>query len=113
MTTAQVPGRPAPRLLTAEMIAGMRPGSVVVDLAAETGGNCEPTRPGETVAVGGVTVLGPLNLPSAVPLHASQTYARNVATLLGHLSRDGRLALDPADEIAGPMLVVHAGRVRA
>ncbi len=113
VTTAAVPGRPAPRLLTAEMIRTMRAGSVVVDLAAETGGNCELTRPGETVREAGVVVLGPLDLPSALPFHASQLYGRNVTTLLQHLSADGRLRLDPADEIAGAMLVVHDGKVRA
>jgi NAD(P) transhydrogenase subunit alpha len=112
VTTAQVPGRPAPRLLTAEMIRSMRPGSVVVDLAAETGGNCELTRAGETVVEAGVTVLGPVNLPSSVAFHASQMYGRNVTTLLQHLAKDGRLALDPQDEIAGAMLVVHDGQVR-
>jgi NAD(P) transhydrogenase subunit alpha len=112
VTTAQVPGRPAPRLVTAAMVRAMRPGSVIVDLAAETGGNCELTRAGEIVAVGGVTVLGPRDLPSRVPLHASQTYGRNVSALAVHLAPKGALVLDPADEIAGPMLVVHAGKVR-
>ena len=113
VTTAQVPGKPAPRLLTAEMVRGMRPGSVVIDLAAETGGNCELTRPGETVVDSGVTVIGAVNLPATVPFHASQMYGRNVTTLLQHLFRDGRLQLDPKDEIAGAMLVVHDGKVRA
>jgi NAD(P) transhydrogenase subunit alpha len=113
VTTAQIPGKPAPRLLTAEMVRGMRPGSVVVDLAAETGGNCELTRPGETVVEAGVTVIGAVNLPASVPFHASQMYGRNVTTLLQHLFRDGRLHLDPQDEIAGAMLVVHDGKVRA
>jgi NAD(P) transhydrogenase subunit alpha len=112
VTTAQIPGRPAPRLITAEMIRTMRRGSVVVDLAADTGGNCELTRPGETVVEAGVTIIGAVDLPSSVPQHASQMYGRNVTTLLQHLSRDGRLHLDPADEIAGPMLVVHEGKVR-
>jgi NAD(P) transhydrogenase subunit alpha len=112
VSTAAIPGKPAPRLLTAEMIRSMRPGSVVVDLAAETGGNCELTRPGETVVEGGVTVIGPLDLPSTVPFHASQMYGRNVTTLVQHLTKDGKLHLDPADEIAGPMLVVHGGKVR-
>lgn len=113
VTTAQIPGRPAPRLVTAAMARAMRPGSVLVDLAAETGGNCELTRAGETVTVDGITVLGPVDLPSRVPLHASQSYGRNVSALLGHLSHEGRLALDPTDEIAGPMLVVWRGKVRA
>jgi NAD(P) transhydrogenase subunit alpha len=112
VTTAQIPGKPAPRLLTAEMIRSMRPGSVVVDLAAETGGNCELTRAGETVVEGGVTILGAVNVPSTVATHASQLYGRNVTTLLQHLSKDGRLALDLQDDIAAAMLVVHDGKVR-
>jgi len=112
ITTAQIPERPAPRLVTAEMVRGMRPGSVIVDLAAETGGNCELTRPGETVDAGGVTIIGPVNLPSTVPQHASQMYSRNVQSLLEHLLRDGALRLDLADEIAGAMAVTHAGEIR-
>jgi NAD(P) transhydrogenase subunit alpha len=112
ITTAQIPGKPAPRLLTAEMVRSMRPGSVVVDLAAEAGGNCELTRAGETVVEGGVQVIGAVNLPSTVPFHASQTYGRNVVTVLAYLAKEGKLALDPADEIAGAMLVVHDGKVR-
>ncbi len=113
ITTAAIPGKPAPRLVTAEMIRSMRPGSVLVDLAAETGGNCELTRPGETVVEAGVAVIGAVNVPSSVPFHASQMYGRNVTTLLQHLStKEGRLNVDPADEIAGAMLVVHDGKVR-
>jgi NAD(P) transhydrogenase subunit alpha len=113
ISTAQIPGKPAPRLLTGEMVRSMKPGSVVVDLAAETGGNCELTRAGETVVDQGVTVLGPLNLPATIPFHASQMYGRNVLTLLEHLSgTEGALVLDPADEITGPMLVAHDGKVR-
>jgi NAD(P) transhydrogenase subunit alpha len=112
VTTAAIPGKPAPRLLTADMVRTMRPGSVIVDLAAETGGNCELTRPGETVVEAGVTVLGPLDLPSGVPFHASQMYGKNVTTLLQHLVKDGGLRLDLEDEIAGAMLVVHDGEVR-
>jgi NAD(P) transhydrogenase subunit alpha len=112
ITTAAIPGKPAPRLITAEMIRSMRPGSVVVDLAAETGGNCELTRPGETVVEAAVAVIGAVNVPSSVPFHASQMYGRNVTTLLQHLStKEGRLNVDPADEIAGAMLVVHDGKV--
>jgi NAD(P) transhydrogenase subunit alpha len=110
--TAQVPGRPAPRLLDAATVRAMRPGAVIVDLAAETGGNCELTRAGETVIEAGVTILGPVDLPSTVPLHASQTYGRNVLALVEHLSHEGALALDVTDEIAGPMLVVWRGKVR-
>jgi NAD(P) transhydrogenase subunit alpha len=85
---------------------------VIVDLAAETGGNCELTRPGETVVEHGVQIIGAVGLPSTLPFHASQMYGRNVTTVLQHLAKDGKLAIDPADEIAGPMLVVHDGRVR-
>jgi NAD(P) transhydrogenase subunit alpha len=106
ITTALVPGRPAPRLVTEEMVAGMKPGAVVVDLAAESGGNCALTRAGESVVTAnGVTVLGPVNLPSTVPVHASQMFSKNVLTLLQHMMRDGKLAVDPADEIAGAMIV--------
>jgi H+-translocating NAD(P) transhydrogenase subunit alpha len=105
VTTAQIPGRAAPRLVTADMVRSMRPGSVIVDLAAETGGNCELTRHGETVFVEGVTVIGPVNLPSTVPLHASQMYSKNVLTLLQHLIKDGGVAIDASDEITGPMLL--------
>ena len=113
VTTAQVPGRPAPRLVTTAMVESMRPGSVVVDLAAESGGNCELTRPGETVVTNGVTVLGPLNVASTVPYHASQMLSRNVLTLLQHLgTKEGALQVDVADEITGAMAVTHAGEVR-
>ncbi len=111
--TAAIPGKPAPRLLGAAAVQGMKPGSVIVDLAAETGGNCELTRPGETVVAGGVTILGPVLLAATLPFHASQQYGRNVLTLLQHLSAGaGTPRLDPADEITGAMLVVHQGRVR-
>ncbi len=105
VTTAQIPGRPAPRLLTEDMVRSMRPGSVIVDLAAETGGNCELTRVGETISVHGVTIVGPVNLPSSLPLHASQMFSRNVLTLLQHLIREGELRLDREDEIVAPMLI--------
>jgi NAD(P) transhydrogenase subunit alpha len=114
VSTAAIPGRPAPRLVTADMVATMKPGSVIVDVAAETGGNCELTRPGETVEAHGVTILGPLNLPSTVPAHASAMFSRNVLTLLQHLStKEGALQLDVADEITGAMAVTHDGAVRA
>jgi NAD(P) transhydrogenase subunit alpha len=120
ITTAAVPGKRAPVLVTREMVAGMAPGSVVVDVAAERGGNCELTRPGETVVEGGVTVLGPLNLPATVPYHASQLYARNVATFLAHLLRDAKeagpqaqaaITLDMADEITRETLITRGGEV--
>ena len=97
--TAAVPGRPAPKIVTAAMVAGMRPGSVIVDLAAETGGNCEATRPGDTIEVGGVTVAGPLNLASSGALHASEMYARNVFNFVSLLLKDGALAFDWNDEL--------------
>ena len=105
ITTAQIPGRPAPTLITEEMIRSRRPGSVVMDLAAETGGNCALTRCGEKVVIGGVSVFGPLNLPASLPLHASQMFSRNVLTLLQHMIKDGELLIDPDDEIVGPMLM--------
>jgi NAD(P) transhydrogenase subunit alpha len=107
VTTAQIPGRPAPRLITAEMVRSMRPGSVIVDLAAETGGNCELTRAGETVVEGGVKIIGPVNLPATVPLHASQMFSRNVLTLLQHMVKDGAVVAGADDEILGPMLVAR------
>ena len=111
ITTAAVPGKKAPVLVSGEMVKGMAPGSVVVDLAAERGGNCELTKPGETVVENGVTVLGPTNLPSTVPYHASQMYSKNIATLLVHLVKDGALELNLDDEITREMLVTHGGDV--
>lgn len=99
ITTALVPGRPAPRLVGAEAVRGMRPGSVIVDLAGETGGNCELSEPGEVVSREGVTIAAPLNLPATVPEHASQLYARNVQALLELMIHDGRLSLDLTDEV--------------
>lgn len=111
ITTAAVPGQRAPVLVTAAMVRAMAPGSVIVDLAAERGGNCELTRPGQTVVEHGVTVLGPLNLPSTIPHHASQMFARNVSTLLRHLTRQGRLELAPDDEITREAMVTRDGAV--
>jgi len=112
VTTAQIPGRPAPKLITADAVRAMKPGSVIVDLAGESGGNCELTKFGEVVTVGGVTILSPVNLPAGVPLHASQMYGRNVLTFVTHLLKDGALQLDLADPITGPMCVTHAGTLR-
>lgn len=112
ITTAAVPGSKAPTLITAEMVSGMRPGSIVVDLAAEGGGNCELTRPRETVQVHGVTIAGPVNLPSTVPYHASQMYANNVAAFLGNLFADGQLRLNLEDPIIHDTLLTHEGEVR-
>lgn len=111
VTTAAVPGKKAPILVTKEMIAGMPVGSVVVDLAAERGGNCELTQPGKTVTEGNVTILGPTNLPSEVPYHASQMYAKNITTFLLHLAPDGQLKIDLDDEITRDTLVARDGNV--
>jgi NAD(P) transhydrogenase subunit alpha len=97
--TAAVPGRPAPKIISAAMVEGMKPGSVVVDLAAETGGNCELTRPGETVEAGGVRVAGPLNLASMGALHASEMYARNLYNFASLFLSDGAIAFDWDDEL--------------
>jgi H+-translocating NAD(P) transhydrogenase subunit alpha len=107
ITTAAVPGRPAPRLIPASAVAAMRPGSVIVDLAAETGGNCELTAPDEVVVREGVTIVGLTNLPASMPTHASQLYARNVVALLTHLAPDGELALDWGDEITAGTCVTR------
>ncbi|MFF3873584.1 NAD(P) transhydrogenase subunit alpha [Streptomyces sp. NPDC001978] len=108
ITTALVPGRPAPRLVTAEAVRRMRPGSVVVDLAGETGGNCELTVPGETVVRHDVTIAAPANLPATMPEHASELYARNVLALLELMLNDGEFAPDPADEIIAACRVTGA-----
>jgi NAD(P) transhydrogenase subunit alpha len=111
ITTAAVPGKKAPILITAEMAGAMCAGSVIVDIAAERGGNCELTRPGETVSHHGVTVLGPLNLPSLVPYHASQMYSCNIAAFLRLLVRDGVFNVNLDDEIVRETLVAHEGKI--
>ena len=112
ITTAAVPGRKAPLLVTREMVHAMRPGTVIVDLAAERGGNCELTRAGETVNENGVQIIGPTNVPSTVPYHASQMYARNIATFLKNMvTKDGQLNIDIADEITRESLVTRGGEV--
>jgi NAD(P) transhydrogenase subunit alpha len=107
ITTAAVPGRPAPKLIPGTAVRAMRSGSVIVDLAAETGGNCELTKPGEEVVESGVTIVGLLNLPSTMPAHASQLYARNVMALLEHLAPEGELKLDWDDEITAGACVTR------
>jgi NAD(P) transhydrogenase subunit alpha len=107
VTTAAVPGRPAPKLIPASAVDGMRAGSVIVDLAAETGGNCEVTVPGDVVEHGGVTVIGTRNLPSTMAFHASQLYSRNVGALLLHLAPEGDLVLDWEDEITSGACVAR------
>jgi H+-translocating NAD(P) transhydrogenase subunit alpha len=111
ITTAAVPGQPAPKLIPADAVEAMRAGSVIVDLAAETGGNCELTEPGEVVERHGVTLIGTLNLPSGMPLHASQMYARNIQAVLEHLVVDGKVKLDFDDEITADAVITHEGRV--
>jgi NAD(P) transhydrogenase subunit alpha len=111
ITTAAVPGKKAPILVTTAMVEGMSRGAVVVDLAAERGGNCELTRPGETVVHNGVTILGPLNLPAMVPHHSSQLYAKNISTFLLHLVHKGALEVNLADEITAGTLVAKEGKV--
>lgn len=111
ITTAAIPGRKAPVLVTAEMVRAMRPGSVVVDLAAETGGNVEGSKPGETLDVNGVALYGALNLPSTMPVHASQLYSKNLTSLLEHLAPEGTLKLDFEDEITRGTCVTHGGEV--
>jgi NAD(P) transhydrogenase subunit alpha len=121
ITTALVPGRTAPQLVDREMVESMKPGSVIVDLAAESGGNCELTEPGETVEHEGVKILGPVNLPSSMPIHASQLYSRNMYNLIGHITedraedkddKDPHLALDFEDEIIAATCIAHGGEVR-
>jgi NAD(P) transhydrogenase subunit alpha len=111
ITTALIPGQRAPVLITEEMVQHMRPGSVIVDLAAEQGGNCALTVPGQEVTRHGVLLFGPLNLPSTVPFHASQMYARTVSNYLLHLVKEGKIQLDLADELTRGPLVTHQGEV--
>lgn len=112
ITTAAVPGRPAPKLISAETVAGMPKGSVIVDLAAETGGNCELTVPGEIVVRNGVTIIGLVNLPSLIPVHASQMYSKNIQNLLALLiSKDGALTLDMNDEIVRGTVITKGGEI--
>lgn len=121
ITTALVPGRAAPKLVDKDMVESLKPGSVIVDLAAESGGNCELTEPGETVEHEGVRILGPVNLPSSMPIHASQLLSRNMYNLIGHITEDAaedkdekdpRLELDFEDEIVGSTCIAHEGQVR-
>lgn len=111
ITTAQVPGRRAPLLITEEAVNGMKLGSMVIDLAGSTGGNCALTRADETVEHNGVTIIAPTNLPATVPVHASQLYSRNVTAFLTPLIKDGELHIDMADDVVGPSCVTHQGEV--
>ena len=111
ISTAAVPGKKAPVLITESMVRKMAPGSVIVDLAAETGGNCELTRAGEEVDVDGVRILGPVNLASTVPYHASQMYARNVTSFVENLTEDGQVKIDTDDPIVHDSLLTRDGEV--
>jgi len=111
ITTAVVPGKKAPVLVTTEMVKGMAPGSVIFDLAAERGGNCESTKPGQTLVEHGVTIIGAVNVASGVPYHASQTYARNLTTFLIHMTKDGKLQINLEDDIIRETLLTRGGDV--
>ncbi|MGD9651118.1 MAG: Re/Si-specific NAD(P)(+) transhydrogenase subunit alpha [Candidatus Dadabacteria bacterium] len=111
ITTAAVPGKKAPILITGEMVSGMKPGSVVVDLAAETGGNCELTQAGQITEKNGVKIIGPVNIPSSVPFHASQMYSKNITNLLSLMVKDGNININLEDEILKESLVTDGGKV--
>jgi H+-translocating NAD(P) transhydrogenase subunit alpha len=111
ITAAVIPGKKSPILVTKEMVAGMAPGSVIVDMAAERGGNCELTHAEETVEAHGVTIIGPINLASTVPYHASQMYAKNVATFLLYMVKEGKLQINPQDEIVRETLLTQGGEI--
>jgi NAD(P) transhydrogenase subunit alpha len=111
ITAAVIPGKKSPVLVTREMVEGMAPGSVILDLAAERGGNCELTRTGQTVIEHGVTIIGAINFASGVPYHASQMYARNLTAFLQYLVKDGKLQLNLEDEIVRDTLVTHGGEI--
>lgn len=113
ITTAAIPGKKSPILITADMVRVMKPGSVIIDLAAERGGNCELTKAGETVIEGGVQILGPLNIPADVPFHASQMYAKNLANFITLLVTDGKIQTDSDDEIIRAIKITHGGNVVA
>jgi NAD(P) transhydrogenase subunit alpha len=112
ITTAQIPGKSAPELITESMVKSMKPGSVIIDLAAATGGNCRLTKEGETVLLQGVKIIGPANLPSEIPVHASQMFSKNVETLLKELIKEGELLLDFSDEVVAGTCVAHAGEIQ-
>lgn len=112
ITTAQVPGRKAPILVTEDMVKGMKPGSVIVDLAAEQGGNCACTAPGKDIVYQGVTIIGPINLPSSMPVHASQLYAKNITALMQLVVKDKALNVNFADDIVDAACITHNGEIR-
>ncbi|HKJ03344.1 MAG TPA: hypothetical protein VJ997_12845, partial [Longimicrobiales bacterium] len=113
ITTAAIPGRKAPVLITEDMLKSMKDGSVIIDLASETGGNCELTKHGESTVVHGVQLIGPANIAASIPVHASQMYSKNILTLVGEFvdMKDGTLNLDFSNDVVGPSTVTHAGEV--
>jgi len=111
VTAAVIPGKKSPVLITAEMVRGMAPGSVIIDLAAERGGNCELTQTGKTVVEHGVSIIGAINLASSVPYHASQMYARNVTTFLLYMVKEGKLQLNMQDEIIRETMIARGGEI--
>ena len=111
ITTAQIPGRPAPQLVTEEAVNGMRRGAIIIDLAGATGGNCALSQPDQTIERNGVVIMAPTNLPATVPVHASQLYSRNVTAFLSLLIKDGELNIDMNDDVVGPSCVTHQGQV--
>jgi NAD(P) transhydrogenase subunit alpha len=111
ITTAQVPGKRAPLLITEEAVNGMKRGSIVIDLAGATGGNCALSQADVTVEREGVTIIAPTNLPATIPVHASQLYSRNVTSFLALLIKDGQLQIDMKDDVVGPSCVTHNGEV--
>lgn len=112
ITTALVPGKKAPVLVTKEMVQEMKKGSIIVDVAAEQRGNCALTEPDKEILYNGIAIIGPLNLPSTMPVHASQMYSKNVSSLLQHIIKDGKLAIDFDDEIVNRSCVTHHGTIR-
>ncbi len=111
ISTALVPGKKAPVLITKEMVEQMKPGSVIVDMASANGGNCELTKPGTDIEFNGVHILGPKNIPALTPVHSSVVYAKNILNLFTHMLKEGKVNLDLEDEIVGPMMVTHSGKV--
>jgi NAD(P) transhydrogenase subunit alpha len=113
ITTAGVPGRPAPRIISRAAVERMKPGAVLVDIAAETGGNCELTQAGGTIVVHGVKIIGPVNLPAQLPYHASEMYARNILNFLKPaIAKDGSLAIDWNDEVFAQSALTHDGQIK-
>jgi len=112
ITTALIGGVFAPRLISADMVRSMKPGAVIVDLAADGGGNCELSRPGETVTIGGVTILAPLNLPATMPLHASLLFSRNLTAFVLAFTKDKAFQIDLTDDIQGGAVITHEGAIK-